>query len=174
MVEGPRCPLLRLNEVRIIMTSITVKKHIEAPVEDVFTTATDFANAGHAIDRIEKIEMLTDGPVGLGTRFRETRHFYGKEVTEEMEVTAFERPRRYVLSSENHGCRYNSEFLLKPSASGTEIEMRFEAYPVTVFARIMSFLTRPLMKKMMEHVSQDLEDLKSSVERKDAGSGNLG
>ena len=146
------------------MTEITVRKHIAAPVGHVFEKATDFARAPESIKGIEKIEMLTDGPVGVGTRFRETRVLFGKEATEEMEITEFEPPRRYVLGCENHGCRYRTEFRFVPNGSGTDLEMTFGAEPLTTTAKVMSFMMRPLMKTTMKHCSKDLEDLKTAVE----------
>ena len=115
------------------------------------------------------MEMLTDGPVGLGTRFRETRVMFKREATEEMEVTAFDAPHSYSLGCENHGCRYRTEFRFAPNGSGTDLEMTFGAEPLTKTAKVMSFLMKPMMKTMMKHCSKDLEDLKAAVE--DSGEG---
>ena len=89
---------------------VSIKKHIVAPTERVFQRASDFAKAADVMSAIERIEMLTDGPVGIGTRFRETRIMFKREATEEMEVTAFDPPHSYALGAESHGCRYHSEF----------------------------------------------------------------
>ena len=51
-----------------------------------------------------------DEAIGAGTRFRETRVLYGREATEEIEVTAFEEPDRYVAETLFHGTRFTSEF----------------------------------------------------------------
>jgi hypothetical protein len=56
---------------------------------------TDLDGAAERVDGIQKLEKLTDGPVGLGTRFRETRRMFRKEAAEEMEFTAFEPGRSY-------------------------------------------------------------------------------
>ncbi len=143
---------------------IEIKTHIEAPVETVFEKATDFARAAEKISGIEKMEMLTDGPVGKGARFRETRVMFGREAIEEMEVVEFSPPDRYALGCENHGCRYHSEFHFSPRGSGTDVAMTFEATPLTLGAKIMSFLMRPMMKSVATHCAKDLEDLKASIE----------
>jgi len=146
------------------MGQLSVKKYIEAPVAEVFARAADFAGAAERISGITKMEMLTEGPVGIGTRFRETRIMFGKEATEEMEITVFEPEKRYGLAAESHGTRYYSEFLFAASGSGTDVEMTFQATPLTFFAKIMSVLMRPMMKMMAKLCLQDLSDLKASIE----------
>jgi len=73
-----------------------MEKYIEAPREVVFDAALDLHSAAENIGAITKMEVLTDGPIGLGTRFRETRVMFRKEATELMEITVFERPARFV------------------------------------------------------------------------------
>ena len=55
------------------MGKIEVAVDIEAPVEKVFALFTDFAKLDQRIDGIKKLELLTSGPIGKGTQFRETR-----------------------------------------------------------------------------------------------------
>ena len=55
------------------MAQFTLKKHIEAPPERVFEVVTDLRGAPERIRGITKMEVLTEGPIGGGTRYRETR-----------------------------------------------------------------------------------------------------
>lgn len=144
---------------------LTATQHVAAPVERVFGIAADFEGAADVIDGITRVEMLTDGPVGVGTRFRETRRMYGREATEEMEVSEFVPGERYALGCESHGCRYRTVFHFRPAGDGTEIDMEFEATPQTFFAKVMSVLTRPAIKGIAKIVEQDLEDVKAAAER---------
>jgi hypothetical protein len=148
------------------MKPLHVREHIEAPCEQVFARAADFARAPETITAIKKIEMLTPGPTRVGTRFRETRVMFGREATEEMEVVAFEPPRRIALGAESCGCRYHSELRFTPAAGGgTDVEMTFVGTPLTLFAKIVGGLMLPLMKKaMVKACGQDLRDLKAAVE----------
>lgn len=145
-------------------TTIEVSRHIAAPIEKVFSVASDFAGAPQVVRAIDKVEMLTPGPVGVGTRFRETRTVFGKQASEEMEVTAFEPPRRYAVGCTGHGCRYHSEFLFEPKQGGTEVKMSFEATPLTFFAKVMSVLMKPMIKSMAKMCEQDLDDIKTAIE----------
>jgi hypothetical protein len=146
------------------MAVCTITRQINAPRETVFARASDFATAPNHIRGIKKVEMLTAGPVGKGTRFRETRIMFKREATEEMEVIAFDPPSGYVLGCESCGCRYRSEFRMTPRAGGTEVQMDFNVQPLTLFAKIMGFLMKPMMKMCVKEIAKDLDDLKASIE----------
>lgn len=142
---------------------MSVSQDIAAPIETVFDRAADFGNAANTIEAITKMEMLTEGPVGVGTRFRETRVMFGREATEEMEIVAFERPRGYRLLAESHGSRYESGLSFEEIEGGTRVTMHLEVTPLTLLARIMSVLMKPMMKKMVAICAKDLEDLKNAL-----------
>ena len=146
------------------MPTITANLHIAAPIEEVFAQATDFPAAASRIDGIVRVEMLTDGPVGHGTRWRETRILFGREASEQLEVTRFQPPDHYTLRARNHGTEYERSFRSVERNGGTDVELTFRATPVTVGARIASFLTRPLVKQALRGCARDLEQLKRSIE----------
>ncbi len=148
------------------MSEVTLKQHIQAPIDEVFARATDFPNAANVIRGIEKLEMLTDGPVGTGTSFRETRVMFGKEATEDMTVQRFEPPRLYTLFAASHGSEYLSTYTLTERDGGTDLEWHFEATPVSFFAKVMSFLLAKMMRKtILKECSKDLDDLRAAIEK---------
>ncbi len=146
------------------MNKVTVERTIAAPPERVFAVSSDIPRWAEVVPAIQRIEMLTDGPVGVGTRFRETRLMFGREETETMEVLEFEAPRRYVLGAESHGSRYRTEFRFEPAGEGTRLVFDFTGVPLTVAAKVMGFLMKPMLKKMGELCAADLEALKAHVE----------
>src|SRR5438445_13881615 len=96
------------------MAGVTATQRIEAPVETVFRLSTDLDHWAGRIQGITKVERLTSGPVGVGTRFKETRKMFGKEATETMEFSAFEPNRRYELTADSCGAVYRIEFRFEP------------------------------------------------------------
>lgn len=151
------------------MVGVTIEKVIQAPRERVFAVAADFANAASTIRAILRVEMLSKGPVGKGTRFRETRKVFGREATEEMTVVEFVPPERYVLGAESHGCRYRSTLTFAPAAGGTRVTMSFAAEPLTLVAKVLGFLMRPMFKSMAKECAKDLDDLEAAVTTRVAG-----
>lgn len=153
------------------MTGLELRRHVAAPPEKVFAIASDFARAPEIIGGITKLELLTDGPVGVGTRFRETRVFFKKEAAEEMVVTTFDPPRGYSLGAESHGCRYLTEYRFEPSGDGTDVLFTFTATPLTTAARIMSFLMKPMAKMMLKECAKQLDDVARAAEAKTTAQG---
>lgn len=147
------------------MMEFTVAREIARPPAEVFAAAADFAGAPARITGIRSVEMLTDGPVGVGTRFRETRIMFGREAKETMEVTVFEPGHRYVLEAESHGCRYVSEIKVEPAGAGSRWTMSFRGEPRTLTAKIVGFLMRPLARVMVNACAKDADDLKRSLEQ---------
>jgi carbon monoxide dehydrogenase subunit G len=144
---------------------IRIERAVNAAPAAVFAAATDVANWPTIVPAITRTELLTPGPVGLGTRFRETRTVFGRTATEEMEFVAFEPGRGTTIGADSHGCRYRTRFDVEPSGSGTRLVMTFEAQPLTVVAKVMSILMKPMMKKMAEMCARDLDAIKAHCER---------
>src|SRR5690606_37390928 len=88
-----------------VMPKIEVSRSVNAPPATVFEMLTDLEGAPRRIPAIQKIEMLTPGPVGVGTRFRETRVMFGREASETMEFVAFEPGRSYTVTAFSCGTR---------------------------------------------------------------------
>ena len=107
------------------MASITVSTHVAAPVERVFEVFTELDKAAERIPDIVGLEILSEGPFGLGTRWRETRVMFKKEATEEMWVTAFDPPKSYSVEAESHGMRYSTLFSFAPDGDGTAVSWDF-------------------------------------------------
>jgi carbon monoxide dehydrogenase subunit G len=146
---------------------IVCSEHINAPVEKVFAVASDVEHATEVISAITKMEVLTAGPVGVGTRFRETRVMFGKEATEEMEFTAFDPPRSYTLVADSHGCHYVSTFRFTPEGAGTRVDFEFTGDAHSFGAKVMSAVMGPLMKgTMRKMLAKDLLELKRYAESK--------
>jgi len=146
------------------MAIISCSAQIKAPQARVFEAFTDLENAPSRIEGIQKLELLTPGPVGKGTRFRETRIMFKKEATEDMEFTQFNPPESYVVEAESHGSHYTSTFTFKPNGEGTEVAMTFEAKPLTFMAKIFSVMFFFMKGSLKKCLVDDMNDLKTHLE----------
>ncbi len=70
------------------MAKFKLTTRVKAPAEKVFALFSDFSNVAGRIAGITKVEVLTAGPIGVGTRFRETRMMFMKKVAEEGDKAA--------------------------------------------------------------------------------------
>lgn len=146
------------------MPQLEISQDFAAPPEAVFDTLTDLANTAEIVQGIDSLELLTEGPVGVGTRFRETRTIFGKQATEEMEVSVFERPGRYVLLAESRGMRYESVHVIEPTEEGCRLTLTFNGEPQTTSAKLMSAMSGVFIGSMKKLMAQDMADLKAAVE----------
>ena len=146
------------------MASFKLTRRVEAPIDAVFDIFSDIPRADEMIDDIIKVEMLTDGPVGVGTRWRETRVMFKREATEEMWVTAYERGKSYTVGCESCGCAYESTWRFESEGDATQVEFEMGYRALTFFAKLMSPLGRLMMPMMKKCFEKDFQALKTLAE----------
>jgi len=140
-----------------------IRENIDAPPEKVFQIFADLSNAERNIESIKKIEMLTEGAVGQGTRWRETREIFGKQATEEMWISDWRPPRAYTVACDSCGVHYETELVFQGSGSGTEVVMRMHVKPQTLKAKLLAplgILFAGVFKKCMR---KDIDDLRKKL-----------
>ena len=147
------------------MATITVSDRIAAPVEEVFAQFTNIEQgaAGH-VSGIKKIEMLTPGPVRLGTRWRETRDVMGVADSADMEITSFERNRTYTITHHKAGLQIATTFWFEPLEAGTRVTVEFELERGGVPPGLLAPLGWAIAGKVARVLSHDLADFKRTIE----------
>ena len=81
------------------MSTVAVTRLIEAPVAVVWQVFTDLGRRRQWLSAVTAVEVLTDGPFGAGTTWRETRRMAdGGEITEEFRVDECVIPERFVVT----------------------------------------------------------------------------
>ena len=145
---------------------ISAQTVAEASPEAAFETMLDVAHWPQFISGISSVEMLTPGPVGVGSRFRETRQMYGRSASEDMTIAEIDAPRSIVLTAEAHGARYRVENRFEPSGSGTRVTVEFAATPMTLLARLAAPLALVMTSSLRRQLLSDLIDLAREAERR--------
>lgn len=146
---------------------VTAELRIAAPVERVWEALSDIEGSPERIAGIERVEVLSEGPFGAGTRWRETRRIFGKEVTDEMYVSAAEAPARYVVESDARGVHHTSVFTLTPEPDGAttvRLVIDSETEKRSLDGAMGKFLGGIGSKAVAKAVTKDLEDVAAAVE----------
>ncbi len=146
------------------MATVQCSTTLDAAPERVFEAFTDLARGPERIQAIKRLEVLTPGPLRVGTRFRETRLMFGKEATEEFEVTELEANRLYSTACDSCGVRFGMRFEFHPEGAGTRIDMRVDTEPHTFFAKLMSPLSGMMLKSCVKAFEADVADLRKVCE----------
>lgn len=138
---------------------------VAAPPARTFEVFTDLRRAPEHLSGVTKLEVLEPGPIGEGTRFRETRVMFGKEHTETMEVTDFQPDSGYTVGCTSCGCEFSTVFRFRPAGGGTQVDMRTSMRPLTLAAKMLSpitgWMTKGAMRKAMQ---EDLDELRRAAE----------
>jgi ribosome-associated toxin RatA of RatAB toxin-antitoxin module len=146
------------------MATVTVSQQIAAPVDQVFKLFTDIAHAPEHVSGIKKLELMTTGPVGLRTRWIETREVMGRLDTAEMEITAYECNRMYTITHHKAGVRIDTTFWFEPQEDGTKVSIEFELDSAGLPPGLLGPLGWAIGGQIEKVLNRDLSDLKRLAE----------
>jgi carbon monoxide dehydrogenase subunit G len=155
---------------RFAMAKVKVSTEVKAPVERVFELFTDVEHAAERVSGIKEIEVMSPGSFNLGYRWTETREVLGRLDDAVMEITAFERNRTYTVTHHKgsvfgSGVRIDTVFTFEPVPAGTRVSIEFELQPDGLPPGLLLPLEWAIGGKVRHVISEDLEDLKVSIEK---------
>ena len=115
---------------------------INRPVEEVFDFVADERNEPRYNPQMIRAEQISDGPIGLGTRFRAEVMSMGRSAEMTIEFTTYERPRR--LASTTHMAAMEIQYTLTfdPVPDGTRMRWAGEVEPRGVFKLMAPLIAR--------------------------------
>ncbi|MGD8404620.1 MAG: SRPBCC family protein [Anaerolineales bacterium] len=136
------------------MTTFEMTEWVARSPKEVFQFVTDSANAPKVSDSVTRMEKLTDGTVGVGTRYRETRLMDGKEQQTELEVVAFENGSRYSVRNETQGIETIYEYMFRSEEEGTRINLACNVNAKGLKKAIVPVVINILKKEDGNHLQQ--------------------
>ena len=145
------------------MATITVVNHIAAPVADVFERFTDIEGSPARVAGIKAVEMLTTGPFGPMTRWRETREVLGRLDTAEMEVTSYQRNQSYTITHHKLAARIETVFTFASLNGGTHVTVELNLTGPGLPPGLLAPIEWAIAGTVRDVLSQDLADLKGSI-----------
>ena len=147
--------------------SISLSQHIHASPEKVWSVITDIPGSAATLSGVESVQLLTDGPYGEGTRWKETRSMMGRSETVEMWVDKAEPARATTVKAVQGGADYTTRFSLAPREGGTDLTLTFGAEVIkpTTASRIMMALFGKLgMAITRKALAKDLSEIAVKAE----------
>ncbi len=147
---------------------IEVSREIQASAQRVWAVITDIAGAPTVLRGVSRIELLTDGPYDVGTRWRETRRMMGREETQEMAVAECNAPVQTRVIATDGGVNYSSTLRVEQlDDARCRLSMSFGAeHPdASPFARVLWRVLGPLGARFARHrMAADLDDIAAAAE----------
>jgi ligand-binding SRPBCC domain-containing protein len=148
------------------MMKVHAHCQIAAPKSEVFRAFSDVQSLSKNVTAITGIELLSDGEIGVGTRFKETRVMFGKESSEIMEITRFAPHDFFTEEARSGGMHYVSNWSFVENEGCTRVSIDFTGTATTFTGRIMGVLFSFMAGSMKKAFLSDMEDLKRTLEGK--------
>jgi carbon monoxide dehydrogenase subunit G len=148
---------------------ISLTQHVNAPADKVWAVISDIPGSAATLSGIDSIQMLSDGPYGEGTRWKETRTMMGRSETVEMWVAQSKPPRNTTVKALQGGADYTSRMTLADRDGGTDLTMTFGAdlvnptrrskLAMAVFGKLGMRITRKALAKDLAEIAAKAESL---------------
>lgn len=144
------------------MRSFTYTVHIDRAPDVVWRYMMDFSNAPRWRNLVRHIEVLTPGPLRVGSELRVTFDIMGRQRTAVSEVWAFEPDRRFGVRNTEQNVTGVFEYALAPDGVGTNVVFSCDVRPRGLMWLLMPWLLRGNRTRY----AQQLPNLKTEVEKR--------
>ncbi|WP_242694462.1 SRPBCC family protein [Pseudogracilibacillus auburnensis] len=143
-----------------------VKRTFQVSQQKAYSSLLDLESAKHWMQGFVHIERLDDGPLQVGSEWKETRKMFGKEASEHFEVVELHEPDKIVLRCDGtKGTTGKGEFIftyiITSTGNQSEITLNGEIKGLTGLSRLFGKLMAGTFKKAC---TKDLDALKEYIE----------
>jgi uncharacterized protein YndB with AHSA1/START domain len=142
------------------MVDISGEIVIARPIEDVFATLADVRNEPLYNSRVLKVEKVSPGPIGPGTRFRQRARSMGRTQQMLIEITKYLPPHRLSLITWSSAMRVYRTATFEAVAGGTRARYSWSVQPrglAVLLTPVFAVLSRHLERGVWESIKMFLE-----------------
>jgi hypothetical protein len=144
-----------------LMANVSGEILINRPVEQVFDFVADQRNEPIYNPRMLRSEKITDGPIGVGTRFRATALSARRPVEMFIEFTEYQRARRFGSRTTMSAVDINGGLTFEPVAGATRMswswEVRPRGWPLRLLGPVVARLGRRQEQRIWTGLKNQLE-----------------
>lgn len=144
------------------MIPIQGSVEILRPVDTVFEFLSDLGNAPRWQRGVVEAKRTSEGPMRVGTQFRETVRTMGMRFDAVCEVIAFDPPHRFSMTADGRLVHYEGQFTFEPTAEGEATRLSVSAsMQMKGLWRVLEWIAgREIRKESLA----ELEDIKKALE----------
>ncbi|GAA1280711.1 SRPBCC family protein [Arthrobacter pascens] len=147
--------------------STSLTQHVNASPEKVWAVISDIPGSAGTLSGVESVQMISEGPYGEGTRWKETRSMLGRRETVEMWVAQADPPHSTTVKALQGGADYTSRFTLAERGGGTDLTLTFGAevlHPTVVSKVTMALFGKIGMSVTRKALAKDLAEIAAKAE----------
>jgi carbon monoxide dehydrogenase subunit G len=142
------------------MINLDLSTLIDRPVKEVFAFVSNLNNMAKWNSAVVRLEQITPGDVGVGTRFKSVGEMMGRRIEGEVQVTSYEPDTKTGFQMNAGPMQMNVTISFKPVGTGTKVSLNAQGNPAGVF-KLAEGIMQGRVKSMME---ENLARLKSVLE----------
>ena len=145
---------------------VEAKINIAASRSAVWTVITDIENAADILSGVEKVEIVEKPASGLvGTRWRETRMYFGKPATVGKQITEAVENDFYRTSAQDSGFEFLATLSIAETADGVTLTSSHDTQSQGFVAKLKSMPMIFFKGVIRKALLQDLQDIKTAAEQ---------
>ena len=148
------------------MAHVQGENIINRPVEDVFDFVADERNEPRYNRAMNRSELITEGPIGVGSRFHAVMSMRGRPADVTVEFTAYERPRFLASASHLSNMEIQGSLTFDPVPEGTRMRWSWELQPsgiLKVLTPLIAYMGRRQDRAIWTGLKHILESQKMSA-----------
>ena len=150
------------------MVKVTYTLLIERPAEEVFAALTDLENTPNWQPQVIEEKLVSEGPLGVGSRIYQARWFRKQRIESTSEVVVFEPNRRWInVGVPRPGPKLRTEYLLEPQPESTRFTFSIQLDGKGFFRLISPLIQRSLQKDVetrFQTLKHQLEAINSRLQ----------
>jgi len=136
------------------MTGFNMNEWVARPPKEVFDFITASENAPKIVQSVKSMVKLTEGPVRVGTRYRETRLMGGKEQQADLEIVEFEPIQKYAMQNVTEGVETVYRYNFQPERDGTRIDLVCEVKAKGIKKLMLPMIVSILKEEDGDHLQR--------------------
>ena len=142
----------------MIKNEISILFH--RPVQEVFDFLSDFQNGSQWQSGLQGVGRITEGPIGVGTRFTSVRKAMGRRMESGIEFTAFEMNKKFAIKSYSGSSPFKQTFLFEKEGEDTRVNTTFEVE----LGGLMNLAEPLVAPRIRREMKADFDTLKEIIE----------
>lgn len=145
--------------------AITISRPVAAAPHLLFAVVADIRGRARVIGAVSRVEMLSEGPVQLGTRFRERRSLGGRETESVFSVAAVEAPRVLRLKGERADTEFVIEYRIEALDVGCRLLLSFHGARGPLGTWLKDLAHGVTARRIRRDLERELADLAAAAVR---------
>jgi len=141
---------------------------INRPVEEVFDFVADERNEPRYNQQMRRAEQISEGPIGIGARFRAETVSMGRAVPVVIEFTGFDRPARIEETAHMSSMDLHGGLTFEPVPAGTRMRWSWQLQPrgmLRLMSPIVASMGRGSERRIWTGLKRLLEEPRTPPQR---------